>query len=102
MDFLCCAVLFLMCILLIAKTGIEIIALLGAYAEYKKIMAKEEDELLANVDENTVIAIKQQQLYNVEKYKERMQKMREEDADGLFEEEKAITLEELGFFTGVE
>lgn len=102
MDFLCCAVLFLTCILLIAKTGIEVIALLGAYAEYKKIMTKEEDELLANVDEDTVIAIKQQQLYNVEKYKERMQKMREEDADGLFEEEKAITLEELGFFTGVE
>lgn len=102
MNLLACAVLFMMFLLLTVKTVGEVLSLVGVYEEYKKEKERSKDELLANVDDDTVIAIKQQQLYNVEKYKERMQKMREEDADGLFEEEKAITLEELGFFTGVE
>ena len=102
MNLLACAVLFMMFLLLTVKTVGEVLSLVGVYEEYKKEKERLKDELLANVDDDTVIAIKQQQLYNVEKYKERMQKMREEDADGLFEEEKAITLEELGFFTGVE
>ena len=102
MELLACVVLFMMFLLLTAKTVGEVLSLVGVYEEYKKEKERLNDELLANVDDDTVIAIKQQQLYNVEKYKERMQKMREEDADGLFEEEKAITLEELGFFTGVE
>lgn len=47
----------------------------------------------------------QQQMYNVEKYRERMAKMKEEakeDEDGLYDVASSITLEQLGYYTGTE
>lgn len=86
-----------------------ILKLLSAWIEIKNAKPTTEKEdvyippMPTTSEDEMVVSLKQQQMYNVEKYKERMRKMREEeDEDGLFEEKKTVTLEDLGYFTGVE
>lgn len=102
-------VIFIFFLTYILLGGIMIVKNLLELYEYFKlstITEEVEDSYPTQYQEeetDNVVAIKQQQLYNVERYRERMKKLREsEDEDGLYEEYKAVTLEELGYFTGVE
>ena len=104
---------YIMFLILCTIWSIEgILKLVGLWVECKEKLAHKEEREEEYIptrpnttteEEDAIVALKQQQMYNVEKYKERMRMMREEqDEDGLYEEKKAITLEELGYFTGVE
>lgn len=90
----------MLCIILILINVIE--RLLDLFKKFKKENNSYTD-YFSNIEEDTIVSLKQQQLYNIEKYKQRMQKMHDEaDEDGLVEENRSVTIEELGYFTGVE
>lgn len=92
-------------ILILLNQTLVLIKLFGLHFTINFNFGKNKTEAVEVLDEEQADILSKQSMYNVERFKKRMEKMRAEqnaDDDGLFDIEYIPTPEDLGYFTGSE